>query len=109
MHRPAARIAFAALLAAALLIAPAATLCASCCVQPAGAVVGATSCCGCDGSFSRPAPIDRTAIPSRRAPLAAPAPDSPSLVGGLVWAAMPPLPALAPLPAAPPPPFPRRL
>jgi hypothetical protein len=109
MRRPAARIAFAVLMAALLLFAPAATLCASCCVEPAQALVGAPPCCGCDGSFSRPAPIDRTAIHSRRAPLAAPAPDSPALVGGLAWVAIPPLPALSPLPGAPPPPFPRRL
>jgi hypothetical protein len=109
MHRPAVRIAFAALISAALLMAPAATLCASCCVQPAQAVVGAPSCCGCDGSFSRPASIDRTAIHSRQAPLAAPAPDSPSPVGGLAWAAAPPLSAFSPLPATPPPFFPRRL
>ncbi|HKD19458.1 MAG TPA: hypothetical protein VKG23_16515 [Thermoanaerobaculia bacterium] len=107
MHLRTCRI--AALIAAALLAAPAATLCASCCVPAADVSVAAPSCCGCDGTFSRPAPADRTAVESRRAPLATSAALVPFRVVRTVRTVMLPSAARSPIPLVPASPFPRRL
>ena len=109
MRRPAVRIALAALIGAGLLTASAATLRASCCAPPVETAVGAASCCGCDGSFSRPASADRTAIETRRVPLAAPAAHPPIRAARIAWTAAPECAARGPIPAAPSSPFPRRL
>jgi hypothetical protein len=109
MHLRADRIAFAALFVTALLAAPAATLCVSCCPPAADRTVAAPSCCGCDGSVSRPAPVDRTAVESRRAPFGAFAALVPVRVVRVVWTAVVPPPARSPSSLVPASPFPRRL
>lgn len=109
MRRTATRVAFAALIAAALWTAPAATLCASCCAAPAEAAVAAPACCGCDGAFSLPPAPERAALASRPAPLAAPAAHRPAGVDVFAWTSAPPSAALAPVRVAPSSPFPRRL
>ena len=102
------RIAVATLIVA-VLSAPAAVLSASCCMPPADAAVAALSCCGCDGSFTRPALADRAAIQSRPVPLAAAVADRPSNVDVLALTSGPPSAAPVPLRIARSSPFPRRL
>jgi hypothetical protein len=109
MRRPCARVAFAALIAAALLAAPAATLCASCCTPPVETAVAAASCCGCDASFSRPAPVDRTAVESRRTPRAAVAAHLQIRLDRIASTAVPPSIVRSPIFLVPASPFPRRL
>ena len=108
MRPPMARIAFATLIVAAL-FAPAAMLSASCCLPAADSAVVAPPCCGCDGSVSRPSPVERAAIQSRPAPLAVPVADRPSDVDLLAWSSGPPAAALEPFRIARSSPFPRRL